>query len=181
MAHYQDYGLAAPRGPDMTSAHDPVHQMTENEKQIFDYLIKPDDSYDTHGVYWADMPLLKRIKFITAYDAGEAGRELRGIWQMAKRDPLEPVMYYLRNMVIPGAGLGLEGYASPNILRSKSVTTNASQLRPLLHWQHQAPLPSYFRLVLEVLQDLQRDMGSSCGLPRDLRYHCRSNTGWHSR
>lgn len=111
MAHYQDYGLAAPHGPDGTAAHDPNQQMTENEKQIFDYLIKPDDSYDTHGVYWADMPLMKRIKFVTTYDAGEAARELRSIWQMTKRDPLEPVMYYFRNMVIPGAGLGLEGYA----------------------------------------------------------------------
>lgn len=110
MAHYQDYGVAAPHGPDMDGTHDPIHQMTNNEKEIFDYLIKPDDSYDTNGVYWADMPLMKRVKFITSYDAGEARRELASIWQMTKRDPLEPVMYYFRNMVIPGAGLGLEGY-----------------------------------------------------------------------
>lgn len=114
MAHYQDYGPAAPHGPDMTGSHDPVNEMTDNERQIFDYLIKPDDSYDTHGVYWADMPLMKRIKFVTTYDAGEAGREVNSIWQMAKRDPLEPIRYYMRNMVIPGAGLGLEGYVSVN-------------------------------------------------------------------
>ena len=83
--------------------------MTENERQIFDYLIKPDDSYDTHGVYWADMPLMKRVKFITSYDGKEARRELSNTWAMAKFDPLEPVRYYFRNMVIPGAGLGLEG------------------------------------------------------------------------
>lgn len=109
MAHIQDYGLAAPHGPDMTGTHDPIHQMTDNEKQIFDYLIKPDDSYDTNGVYWADMPLMKRVKFVTSYDNAEAARELRSIWEMTKRDPLEPVRYYFRNMVIPGAGLGLEG------------------------------------------------------------------------
>jgi hypothetical protein len=116
MAHYQEYDLAAAHQPDVTATHEPIHQMTENERQIFDYLIKPDDSYDTHGVYWADMPLMKRVKFVTTYDAGEAARELRSIWQMTKRDPLEPIRYYFRNMVIPGAGLGLEGYYSPSQL-----------------------------------------------------------------
>ena len=86
-----------------------THQMNENERQIFDYLIKPDDSYDANGVYWADLGIMRRIKFVTAYDAKEAGRELSNIWAMAKRDPLEPIRYYMRNMVIPGAGLGLEG------------------------------------------------------------------------
>ncbi|KAL2037116.1 hypothetical protein N7G274_010112 [Stereocaulon virgatum] len=110
MSHIQDYGPAAPHGPDMSGTHDPIHEMTDDEKQIFDYLIKPDDSYDTAGVYWADMPLMKRVKFVTAYDGQEAGRELSNIWAMTKRDPLEPFRYYVRNMVIPGAGLGLEGY-----------------------------------------------------------------------
>ena len=109
MAHIQDYGPAAPHGPDMTGTHDPIHQMTDNERQIFDYLIKPDDSYDANGVYWADLPLGKQVSFVSKYDAGEARRELRNIWAMAKRDPLEPFRYYMRNMVIPGAGLGLEG------------------------------------------------------------------------
>lgn len=84
--------------------------MDENERQIFDYLIKPDDSFTPEGVYWADLPLMKRIAFVTAYDGKEAARELRNIWAMFKRDPLEPFRYYIRNMVIPGAGLGLEGY-----------------------------------------------------------------------
>jgi hypothetical protein len=86
-----------------------VHGISENERQIFDYLIRPDDSYDSHGVYWADMPLLKRAKFVGSYDAAEAGRELRIIWNMFKEDPLSPFSYYFRNMVIPGVGLGLEG------------------------------------------------------------------------
>lgn len=83
--------------------------MDENERQIFDYLIKPDDSYNSEGIYWADLPLMKRIKFVTVYDGKEARRELTNIWAMFKRDPLEPFRYYMRNMVIPGAGLGLEG------------------------------------------------------------------------
>ena len=109
MAHIQDYGPAAPHGPDMSGTHDPIHTMTENERQIFDYLLKPDDSYNEDGVYWADLNPLKRIKFVSSYDAKEARRELGNIWAMAKVDPLAPVGYYVRNMVIPGAGLGLEG------------------------------------------------------------------------
>lgn len=109
MTHYQDYGVAAPHGPDMSGTHDPIRTMTDNERQIFDYLIKPDDSYTSDGQYWADLPVLARIKFVLSYDASEAGRELRSLWMMFKEDPLSPVSYYFRNMVLPGAGLGLEG------------------------------------------------------------------------
>ncbi|KAL9130749.1 MAG: hypothetical protein Q9217_001145 [Psora testacea] len=110
MAHVQDYGPAALHGPDMSGNQDPLHTMTDNERQIFDYLLKPDDSYDRNGVYWADLNPVQRLKFVGGYDAYEAKRELGNIWAMAKKDPLAPVGYYVRNMVIPGAGLGLEGY-----------------------------------------------------------------------
>ena len=110
MAHVQDYGLAAPHGPDMSGTHDPLHTMTENERQIFDYLLNPDDSYNEDGVYWADLGIFKRFGFVSSYDAKESKRELGNIWAMFKRDPLAPFGYYVRNMVIPGAGLGLEGY-----------------------------------------------------------------------
>ena len=109
MAHIQDYGPAAPHGPDMSGTHDPIHVMSDNERQIFDYLLKPDDSYTPEGVYWADLNPLKRINFVGGNDAREAKRELSNIWAMTKKDPLSPVGYYFRNMVLPGAGLGLEG------------------------------------------------------------------------
>lgn len=109
MSHLQDYGPAAPHGPGMSGIHDPIDSMTENERQIFNYLIKPDDSYNEDGVYWADLNPLNRIKFVGSNDAKEAKRELGNIWAMTKKDPLAPVGYYMRNMVIPGAGLGLEG------------------------------------------------------------------------
>ena len=83
--------------------------MTDNERQMFDYLIKPDDSYDRNGVYWADLNPFQRFRFVSSYDASEVKRELGNIWAMAKKDPLAPFGYYVRNMVIPGAGLGLEG------------------------------------------------------------------------
>ena len=109
MAHIQDYGPAAPHGPDMSGTHDPIHNMTDNERQIFDYLLKPDDLYTPDGVYYKDLPMMQRTKFILAQDAKETARESSNIWAMIKRDPLSPVGYYFRNMVIPGAGLGLEG------------------------------------------------------------------------
>ena len=120
-----DYGPAAPHGPDMAGDHpvmvDPVINMNQNEKEIFDYLLKPDDSYNQDGVYWADLPILKRIKFVNAVNNVEAKRELGAIGRMVKKDPLSPVGYYFRNMVLPGAGLGLEGY----------VLFSIGNLRPL--------------------------------------------------
>lgn len=109
MSEYRDYGVAAPHGPDMTGTHNPIHQMTPNERQIFDYLLKPDDGYDEKGVYWADMSIVQRIKFVASGDGKEAKKELSSIWNMVKKDPLSPIPWYFRNMVLPGAGLGLEG------------------------------------------------------------------------
>ncbi|KAI9934689.1 hypothetical protein ASPWEDRAFT_53814 [Aspergillus wentii DTO 134E9] len=105
-----DYGVRAPHGPDMSGTHPPLEDMDINEKGAFDALIRPEDSYTTDGTYWADLPLFKRVKFVSSYDATEAKRELGSIWDMFKADPLSPISYYFRNMVLPGAGLGLEGY-----------------------------------------------------------------------
>ncbi|MCJ1462931.1 hypothetical protein MMC07_001535 [Pseudocyphellaria aurata] len=105
-----DYGPAAPHGPDMTGTHNPIHQMDQNERQIFNYLLRPDDLYNEDGVYWADLPLAKQVKFVSSYDAKETKREASNVWAMFKVDPLSPAAFYFRNMVLPGAGLGLEGY-----------------------------------------------------------------------
>lgn len=104
-----DFGLRAPHGPDMSGTHNPLEDMDIHEKGAFDALIRPDDCYTTDGVYWADLPLVKKIKFVSAYDAREAKSEAGSVWQMFKQDPLSPISYYFRNMVLPGAGLGLEG------------------------------------------------------------------------
>lgn len=105
-----DYGLRAPHGPDMSGDHDPLQDMNLSEREAFDSLIRPSDCYNEDGVYWADLPLFKKIGFVTRYDAGEAKREAAFFWKMFKEDPLAPVSHYFRNMVLPGAGLGLEGY-----------------------------------------------------------------------
>jgi hypothetical protein len=110
----RDYGLAAPHGPNMTGQHvatADVGDMSANESGVFRSLLLPDDSYDENGVYWADMGIAKRIKFVNKVDSAEARQELGAIGRMMKTDPLSPVSYYARNMIIPGAGLLLEGYA----------------------------------------------------------------------
>jgi hypothetical protein len=80
--------------------------MSLNEKAIFDYLLNRSDSYNEDGVYWADLPILKRMKFVGKSDAKEAARELGSIWRMFKADSLEPMQYFFRKMVLSGAGLG---------------------------------------------------------------------------
>jgi hypothetical protein len=83
---------------------------TEQERRIFGYLTHPDDSYTPDGTYWADLPLKERIKFVSSVQAAEDKSELKAIGSMMKEDPLSPLTWYFRNAVLPGAGLGLEGY-----------------------------------------------------------------------
>ena len=104
-----DFGLRAPHGPDMSGTHQPLEDMDIHEKGAFDALIRPDDCYNSEGVYWADLPVLKQISFVLSSDSREAKREMGSVWQMFKNDPLSPISHYFRNMVLPGAGLGLEG------------------------------------------------------------------------
>jgi len=108
----RDYGLNAPHGPNPTGEHTAtmdIGNMSANETSVFQSLLKPDDSYDENGTYWADMSFGRKLAFVTKLDMREAATELRSIGRMIKRDPLSPVGYYTRNMIIPGAGLLLEG------------------------------------------------------------------------
>ncbi|KAK4168736.1 putative inorganic phosphate transporter [Cladorrhinum sp. PSN259] len=83
---------------------------SEQERVIFSYLTHPDDIYTEDGTYWADLPLKQRIAFINKTQNEEAIAELKAIGRMMKKDPLSPISWYFRNAVLPGAGLGLEGY-----------------------------------------------------------------------
>jgi hypothetical protein len=85
------------------------HVMSTNEAGVFNELLKPDDIYDEHGTYWADLPMLQRMKFVSKVESEEAKKETKSILAMIKKDPLSPVGWYLKNMVVPGAGLLLEG------------------------------------------------------------------------
>nr|OQO22216.1 hypothetical protein B0A51_10284 [Rachicladosporium sp. CCFEE 5018] len=109
----RDYGAAAPHGPNPSGGHvatADTADMNMSEADVFRSVLLPDDSYDEHGTYWADMPILRRMKFVSKVDNAEAKKELQSIGRMMKADPLSPIGYYMRNMVIPGAGLLLEGY-----------------------------------------------------------------------
>lgn len=82
----------------------------DQEREIFKYLTHPDDSYDENGTYWADLKFGQRVAFVNKVNNAEAAQELKGTWELFKKDPLGPVSWYFRNAVLPGAGLGLEGY-----------------------------------------------------------------------
>lgn len=126
MHHHVSYNPAVgavpvPHGPETGDDHAsyPYTRNEENEKQIFQYLIKPDDSFTPEGVYWADLPIGKRAAFVAGTDAAECRKELRTIGSMMKKDPLSPVGWYFRHAVLPGAGLGLEGYVMlPRLVES---------------------------------------------------------------
>lgn len=93
-----------------------IGKMEVHEKEAFDEVIRPSDCYTADGTYWADLPIGQRIGFCMSQDGTESRKELRWLWDMFKADPLSPIGYYFRNAVLPGAGLGLEGYVSVTAL-----------------------------------------------------------------
>ncbi|KAI1497353.1 major facilitator superfamily domain-containing protein [Biscogniauxia marginata] len=108
--------IPVPHGPETGDEHEhyprrpSASYATEYEKQIFSHITQPDDSYTPEGVYWADLPLAKRFAFVSKVDRAEAKEEARNVGSMIKKDPLSPVAWYFRHAILPGAGLGLEGY-----------------------------------------------------------------------
>lgn len=132
MASLRDYGPAAPHGPNMDQQHHATADIPENpgrmsdkERSVLNAIIYPDDIYTEDGTYWADLPLGKRFAFVSKVDNAEAKKELRAIGRMIKADPLSPVGYYLKNMVLPGAGLLLEGYVLFSIGNLKPLFQSA--------------------------------------------------------
>lgn len=106
--------IPVPHGPETgdEAYRFPTHSgmTSEEERQIFGYLTHPDDSYTPEGVYWADLPLRQRLSFVNKINNAETKKELKQIGHMMKLDPLSPLRWYWHNAVLPGAGLGLEGY-----------------------------------------------------------------------
>ncbi|KAH7160181.1 major facilitator superfamily domain-containing protein [Dactylonectria estremocensis] len=112
-AHHSDAipgEIPVPHGPPDSDDPDEFPGLSAAERRIFSHVTRPSDSYDEDGVYWADLPLAKRVKFVSRVDNGAAAEEARSAWSMFKEDPLSPLSWYFRHAVIPGAGLGLEGY-----------------------------------------------------------------------
>ncbi len=107
--------VSVPHGPETGDDHDslPYTRDPHTEAEIFNYLLQPDDLYTPEGVYWADLPIRKRINFVNHVNNVEAAKELGSLGRMIKNDPLSPVAWYAKNAILPGAGLGLEGYPPP--------------------------------------------------------------------
>ena len=177
----RDYGIAAPHGPNRTGDHvttaDILNEavMNQNESEVFKSLLLPDDSYDEAGTYWADMPIWQRIKFVNKVDSAEAKKELKAIGRMIKEDPLSPIGYYMRNMVIPGAGLLLEGYVLIVSHELPDDLLTALQLRSVLHRKRQASPRLCLPQLLGLIHCLQRNLGPVDRISRNHWYHCRSN------
>ncbi|KAH7017831.1 major facilitator superfamily domain-containing protein [Ilyonectria destructans] len=102
--------IPVPHGPPDSDDPDEFPGLNDAERRIFSHVTRPSDSYDEDGVYWADLPLAKRVKFVSKVDNDAAVEEAKSAWSMFKTDPLSPLAWYFRHAVIPGAGLGLEGY-----------------------------------------------------------------------
>jgi hypothetical protein len=109
--------VSSPHGPETGDDH--VHLSThrpapgasaEEEARVFSRILYPDDLYTPEGIYWADLPFRQQLSFNAAVDNAEAKKELGNLWSMIKKDPLSPISWYFKNAVLPGAGLGLEGY-----------------------------------------------------------------------
>jgi hypothetical protein len=69
----------------------------------------PSDSYTPDGTYWADLPTAQRWKFATTQFNQESRREVKYVWDMFKRDPMQPFRAYWRKYVLTGMGLFVEG------------------------------------------------------------------------
>lgn len=82
---------------------------SQGEREIFADHLYPDDSFTPEGIYWADLPIGERIRFVRKVDAAEAKKEWRSMRSMMKKSFFSPVGWYFKNAVLPGAGLGLEG------------------------------------------------------------------------
>ena len=102
--------IPIPHGPTTGDDSDDFPVGTDAERRIFSHVTRPEDSYTSDGVYWADLPWMQRLKFVSKVDRETAAEELRTTGRMVKEDPLSPLSWYFRHAVIPGAGLGLEGY-----------------------------------------------------------------------
>ncbi|KAF5876176.1 putative mfs phosphate transporter protein [Botrytis fragariae] len=101
--------IGLPHGPETGDDHVSIYDLGADEA-VFNEFLYPDDIFTAEHVYWADLKLTDKISFITRTEGADAKKEIKGILAMMKKDPLSPVSWYFSNAVLPGAGLGLEGY-----------------------------------------------------------------------
>lgn len=103
--------IGLPHGPETGDDHVSIYDLGADEA-VFNEFLYPDDIFTAEHVYWADLKLADKISFITRTEGADAKKEIKAILAMMKKDPLSPVSWYFSNAVLPGAGLGLEGYVN---------------------------------------------------------------------
>lgn len=103
--------IGLPHGPETGDDHVSIYDLGADEA-VFNEFLYPDDIFTAEHVYWADLKLTDKISFITRTEGADAKKEVKAILAMMKKDPLSPVSWYFSNAVLPGAGLGLEGYVN---------------------------------------------------------------------
>ncbi|KAI9763274.1 MAG: hypothetical protein M1840_000805 [Geoglossum simile] len=85
----------------------PSKQIRLSIPALFRLHLHPPDIYTPEGIYFADLPFLQRARFVLSVDSSELHSELRTI---KSRSVWANVKTYFREYVVPGMGLGLEGY-----------------------------------------------------------------------
>ena len=102
---------------DFSSPHHPHEEPSatpslsdKTELEILRPVLYPDDSYTHDFVYWADLPLRQKVSFVLNVDKTEIAKEWAATKALFKRSKFGPVAWYFNNGILPGAGLGLEGF-----------------------------------------------------------------------
>jgi len=85
----------------------------KSELDILSHVLYPDDSYTPDFVYWADLPLKQKVRFVLNVDKTEIAKEWAATKALFKRSKFGPLAWYFNNGILPGAGLGLEGLVIP--------------------------------------------------------------------
>jgi len=84
----------------------------KTELEILAPVLYPDDSYTPDAIYWADLPLRQKVSFVLNVDKKEVAKEWAATKALFKRSKIGPAAWYFHNGILPGAGLGLEGFVA---------------------------------------------------------------------
>ncbi|BGP02553.1 hypothetical protein NBRC10513v2_006203 [Rhodotorula toruloides] len=108
--------------PDSGSTFDP---RSATEEELLREALFPSDSYTADGRYWADLPSGEKWSFASGQFSRETRRDFSYVWNMFKKDPVQPFRAYFNKYVLTGMGLFVEGYVLFSIGNLKSLFQSA--------------------------------------------------------
>ena len=85
-------------------------ELSPEVESAFRGILYPEDSFNSSGTYWADLPFREQWKFVQRTQNKEARRELGVMWRMFKADPFSLIREYFATYVLNGMGMFVEGY-----------------------------------------------------------------------